>query len=37
LHNKFWVLVITRDPPACTQCISFDFKVWSGIPLTGFF
>jgi hypothetical protein len=29
------VLVITRDPPACAQCVSFDFKVWGGIPLTG--
>jgi hypothetical protein len=31
------VLVITRDPPAYTQCISVDFKVWSGVPLTGSF
>jgi hypothetical protein len=35
LLNKFWVLVITRDPPACAQCISVDSKVWSGVPLTG--
>jgi hypothetical protein len=26
------VLVITRDPPANTQCISFDSKFWSGVP-----
>jgi hypothetical protein len=25
------VLVITRDPPANAQYISFDSKVWSGI------
>jgi hypothetical protein len=31
------VLVITRDPPACAQCISVDSKVWSGVPLTGSF
>ena len=37
LLNKFWVLVITRDPPACAQCISVDFKAWSGVPLTGSF
>jgi hypothetical protein len=37
LLNKFWVLVITRDPPACAQCISVDFEIWSGVPLTGSF
>jgi hypothetical protein len=37
LLNKFWVLVITRDPPARTQCISVDFEIWSGVPLTGSF
>ena len=31
------MLVITRDPPACAQCISVDFKAWSSIPLTGSF
>ena len=28
------MLVITRDPPACAQCISFDFKFGGGVPLT---
>jgi hypothetical protein len=32
LHNKIWVLVITRDPPANAQCISFNLKFWSGVP-----
>jgi hypothetical protein len=32
LCNKIWVLGITRDPPANTQCISINLKFWSGIP-----
>ena len=32
LHNKIWVLVITRDPPANAQCISVDSKFWGGVP-----
>jgi hypothetical protein len=31
------VLVITRDPPANTQYISFNFKFWSGVPKAGVF
>jgi hypothetical protein len=34
LRNKFWVLVITRDPPANTQCISVNSKFWGGVPKT---
>jgi hypothetical protein len=37
LHNKFWVLVITRDPPANAQCISVDSEFWGSDPLTGVF
>jgi hypothetical protein len=35
LRNKFWVLVITRDPPANAQCISVDSKSWGSDPLVG--
>ena len=35
LRNKFWVLVITRDPPANAQCISVDSKFWGSDPLAG--
>jgi len=31
------VLVITRDPPANTQCISVDSKFWGSDPLAGVF
>jgi len=34
LCNKFWVLVITRDPPANTQCISVNSKFRGGVPKT---
>ena len=30
------MLVITRHPPANAQCISFDFKFWSGVPKVRF-
>jgi hypothetical protein len=33
LCNKFWVLVITRDPPANAQCISVDSKFCGSDPL----
>jgi hypothetical protein len=36
LRNKFWVLVITRDPPANAQCISFDSKFRGGVPKATF-
>jgi hypothetical protein len=36
LRNKFWVLVITRDPPANTQCISFNSEFQGGVPKTRF-
>ena len=37
MRNKFWVLVITRDPPANAQCISVDSEFWGSDPLTGVF
>ena len=37
LHNKIWVLVITKDPPANAQCISVDSKFRGSDPLAGVF